>query len=317
MPVWHLVLKIFFSKGDGKRASTANISIEGLVAVNEAAAVRPRFYKIHWDHGRTAGDMNLAATHNAQSVRASLITDRQCVMKLPDTVRLVGNHDGGLLLDITQHLCFSLSPVASAICDLLKTGALQEQVICSIAEQCPDLPRHEIEANVTGFLNDLHKMGLLVSESEACPTIRLPKLLLLVLMSQKRGDAKQAVKPGFLFWKALVGLFAFDVFGFDKHFTHVYAAVKRCAVASVTSHPEAVERICKAINYACVVYPKRVLCLQRSAVTTFLLRRHGIAAQMVMGAQKFPFKAHAWTEVSGLPINERRDVHSLLVWERI
>jgi hypothetical protein len=52
-------------------------------------------------------------------------------------------------------------------------------------------------------------------------------------------------------------------------------------------------------------------------VTTCLLRTCGIPAQMVIGAQEFPFKAHAWTEVDGRAINERRDVQKVyLVWER-
>jgi hypothetical protein len=36
-----------------------------------------------------------------------------------------------------------------------------------------------------------------------------------------------------------------------------------------------------------------------------------------MGAQKLPFKAHAWTEVNGAAINEHQDLHKLCgVWER-
>jgi hypothetical protein len=38
---------------------------------------------------------------------------------------------------------------------------------------------------------------------------------------------------------------------------------------------------------------------------------------MVVGAQKVPFKAHAWTEVNGQAINELRDVQKTYgVWER-
>jgi hypothetical protein len=64
------------------------------------------------------------------------------------------------------------------------------------------------------------------------------------------------------------------------------------------------------VNYACIAYLKGVFCLQRSAVTTCLLPSVGVSAQMVIGAQKAPFKAHAWTEVGGLAINERRDVQN-------
>ena len=121
----------------------------------------------------------------------------------------------------------------------------------------------------------------------------------------------------FLFWKALIGLLIFDVSGFGRNFAYMHKFISSRKVSERTPSPDAVERVCNAINYACVVYPKRVLCLQRSAVTTCLLRSLGVSAHMVMGAQKMPFKAHAWTEVNGQAINERRDVQGIYgVWER-
>lgn len=120
-----------------------------------------------------------------------------------------------------------------------------------------------------------------------------------------------------LIWKALVALLAFDVLGFGRDFAKMYRFVSGWRVSPLTVPQDAVDRICEAVNYACVWYPKRVLCLQRSAVTTCLLRTCGVPAKMVMGAQNLPFKAHAWTEVNGRAINERRDVNKIYcVWER-
>ncbi len=121
----------------------------------------------------------------------------------------------------------------------------------------------------------------------------------------------------FLFCKALIGLLVFDVLGFGRSFAHMHKFVSGRKVSQRTPPADAVERVSNAVNYACVVYPKRVLCLQRSAVTTCLLRSLGVSAYMVMGAQKVPFKAHAWTEVDGRAINERKDVQNIYgVWER-
>lgn len=64
------------------------------------------------------------------------------------------------------------------------------------------------------------------------------------------------------------------------------------------------EGLCRAIDLACVFYPKRVLCLQRSAATAMLLRRHGWNTEMVIGAQVLPFQAHAWVEVDGAVVND-------------
>jgi hypothetical protein len=121
----------------------------------------------------------------------------------------------------------------------------------------------------------------------------------------------------FLTWKGLLVLLAFDVLGFNGNFPKMLKFVRSRRVSRRTSQPDAVNRICDAVNNACVWYPKRVLCLQRSAVITCMLRYYGVPAQMVMGAQKLPFKAHAWTEVDGRAINERRDVQKVYgIWER-
>jgi hypothetical protein len=66
-----------------------------------------------------------------------------------------------------------------------------------------------------------------------------------------------------------------------------------------------VSRLCYAVDLACVFYFKQVLCLQRSAVTTMLLRRHGWEAEMVIGAQVRPFKSHAWVELGREVVNDK------------
>jgi hypothetical protein len=120
-----------------------------------------------------------------------------------------------------------------------------------------------------------------------------------------------------LFWEALIGLLLYDVFGFGHNFNRMHRFVLNWKIAKRLAAPDAVDQVCRAVNYAGVWYPKRVLCLQRSAITTCLLRSQGIPAQMAIGAQKTPFKAHAWTEVNGCAINERKDVRAIYgVWER-
>ncbi len=120
-----------------------------------------------------------------------------------------------------------------------------------------------------------------------------------------------------LFLRALCGLVAYDILNAFRPFRTLHATVKSWKVSSKASPDDAVDRVSRAVNYACAWYPKRALCLQRSFVTTYLLRNLGIPAQMVMGAQRLPFKAHAWVEVNGRAINERSDVRAAYaVWER-
>lgn len=120
-----------------------------------------------------------------------------------------------------------------------------------------------------------------------------------------------------LFLRALFTLFVYDILSMFCGFETIYSMVKNWTVASTTTAEDTINRVCMAVNYACIWYPKQALCLQRSFVTTYLLRKRGIAAHVVLGAQKLPFKAHAWVEVDGQAINERSNVQATYaVWDR-
>src|SRR5712691_10769101 len=121
----------------------------------------------------------------------------------------------------------------------------------------------------------------------------------------------------FLFWKALIGLVALDSLLLVRNFGSLHRIVRNWKSCGGEAPSDTVERVCDAVNHACIWYPKRALCLQRSTVTTCLLRSCGVPAQMVIGAQKLPFKAHAWVEVNGRSVNEKTDVQAVYgVWER-
>jgi len=120
-----------------------------------------------------------------------------------------------------------------------------------------------------------------------------------------------------LFFRALLLLLAYDILRSICRFQTIYSMVRGWKVNRGTVGQSIIDRVCMAVNYACVWYPKQALCLQRSFVTTYLLRKHGVAAQVVLGAQKLPFKAHAWVEVDGRAINERSNVQeTYAVWDR-
>jgi len=120
-----------------------------------------------------------------------------------------------------------------------------------------------------------------------------------------------------LFLNALFGLVAFDLLLAIGKFAAVHRTLRRRKVANAHGTADVTEQVLRAVNLACMWYPKRALCLQRSFVTVCLLRNHGISAQMVLGAQKIPFIAHAWVEVDGCAVNERSNVQARYgVWER-
>lgn len=106
--------------------------------------------------------------------------------------------------------------------------------------------------------------------------------------------------------KAYLALIYFDFCLARGKFTTLYNRVRECPIqVKLKSRPFTVQQVCDAVDLASIWYSKEVLCLQRSAATTCLLRNHGIPAQLVIGAQQMPFRAHAWVEVDGQVVNDK------------
>ena len=72
-------------------------------------------------------------------------------------------------------------------------------------------------------------------------------------------------------------------------FARVHEAVRREKLTPKPNMHDRDHELSRAVDLACVLYFKPVLCLQRSAALALLLRRHGIEAEMVIGAQLLPF----------------------------
>jgi len=106
-----------------------------------------------------------------------------------------------------------------------------------------------------------------------------------------------------LILRAYVLLLSFERALARGEFTRVYRRVRDRACRPSPSNANR-ERACRAVNIACALYFQQVQCLQRSAVVVCLLRDLGIPATLVIGAQRLPFRAHAWVEVNGQVVND-------------
>ena len=90
-----------------------------------------------------------------------------------------------------------------------------------------------------------------------------------------------------------------------REFKELHRMVRGHHARPKRTNPISAENLCHAMDLACVLYFKSVLCLQRSAATTLLLRRHGWNAELIIGAQILPFKSHAWCEIEGIVVNDK------------
>ena len=112
-------------------------------------------------------------------------------------------------------------------------------------------------------------------------------------------------------FSAFVGLLAFDLLLKFGGFQRLIGRVARWPIAEPRiADREICLRVRGMVDRAQMYYPKKAMCLQHSAVVTCLLRRRGIPAEMVLAAQTFPPKAHAWAEVAGEVVNDQSSVKS-------
>lgn len=96
-----------------------------------------------------------------------------------------------------------------------------------------------------------------------------------------------------------------------RPFRVLHRLVRECPVRARASQRWNTEELCHAVDLACVFYFKQVLCLQRSAATTLLLRSYGWKAAMLIGAQVTPPEFHAWVEVGEKIVNDRPYIRDL------
>ena len=116
-------------------------------------------------------------------------------------------------------------------------------------------------------------------------------------------DVRRAARLARLTSGAWMGLAAFDV-ARAAGFGRMHAWLRGLRVKAPAGSDDGVADVIWAVDEACVWYLKRSACLQRSVVATWLLRREGIAATLVIGCRPVPFESHAWVEVDGAVVND-------------
>ncbi len=110
---------------------------------------------------------------------------------------------------------------------------------------------------------------------------------------------------------AFIGLLAFDLLLKFRGFQSLIKKVEHWPTAEPRTADLAICRRVRAmVDRAQMYYPKKAMCLQRSAVITCLLRRRGLPAEMVLGAQEYPPSGHAWAEVGGVVVNDNPAVNT-------
>ena len=234
-------------------------------------------------------------------------------------VRSDTDNDGTAILQIREDKIYTIVGVGSVIWSKLvasKDGLTAQQIVEALSADFKDIPRQQIERDVERFLTTFHQKGFILPDHER---------------SKFRESSRRFAGSTFLFLArsatglllnlrlrvlaAFCGLATIDFLVKLVSFSVLYSFVRDWPVSKQQLGRQAISEINDAVTRALTWYPKQAMCLQRSAVTTNLLRSSGVPAQMISGCQKLPFLVHAWVEVDHEVVNDKsrvQEIHKVL-----
>jgi hypothetical protein len=219
---------------------------------------------------------------------------------------MMGIEHGAVVCDPKHDRLLKLNSTAIEMWQLLSTGQTEAEVVKLTAERYNIDPTRAAE-DLRALLEKISKHGLrvdsylLTTHTEDNPQ---PAQDPFALRAQ---DSQDSCQPGqWLILRAFLGLALVDLILSCGSFRTLLSRVAAWGTKNTELSDKAVvvTEVCAAVERACIWYPKRALCLQRSAITACLLRSTGIAADVVIGARPVPFLAHAWVEVDGAVVND-------------
>ena len=236
----------------------------------------------------------------------------------PD-VRSDTDNDGTAILQIRHDKVYTIVGVGSVIWSKLvaaENGLTAQEIAQALSDEFKDVPRQQIECDVERFLSTFHQKGFIRPQQDRSKnSATLRRFAGSTFLFLARMATRLLLNLRLRVLAAFCGLATIDFLIKLVSFNALYNFVKDWPVNVQKPGRQTIDRINDAVTRALTWYPKQAMCLQRSAVTTNLLRSSGVPAQMIIGCQKLPFLVHAWVEVDREVVNDRprvQEIHKVL-----
>jgi hypothetical protein len=222
------------------------------------------------------------------------------------------DEDGSTILDVANDKIYSLIGVSSLIWAKLAAssrGLMLHNIVDYVSDLFQEVPRQTIEADAAKLLESLRTKGMITAGAkDSYIGSRISKSICRSLIFLARLPASVLLRLRLHTFTAFLGIAMVNLVLRVLGFQMFCEAIKSWPINDRPITPGAKLKICEAVRKAGSWYPRQSMCLQRSAVTTCLLRQSGVAAELVIGCRKIPFGAHAWVEVAGEIANDKRQV---------
>lgn len=253
----------------------------------------------------------------------------------PYTERARTHKDGSVVLSISEDRICKLNGVGALTWMVLEenlNGLTLEEIVTGLQQQFEainaegelryEVSTEQLTSDTARFLNTMTRMKLLQvsrdvrgqdsysirADVSGTTSARVAESSSIDTTRSGAGNIRPSKRETL---SAFLSLLAFDLLLKCASFHSLIKRVEHWPIAKPRSADfETCRRVRAAVDRAQMFYPKKAMCLQHSAVMTCLLRRRGIPAQMVLAAQEFPVRVHAWAEVDGYVVNDRQNVKS-------
>lgn len=222
------------------------------------------------------------------------------------------DEDGSTILDVENDKIYSLIGVGSLIWAKLarsSRGLMFHSIVDDLSQQFQDVSRQTIEADVSNLLESFRSKRIIIAEAKSrYLRSSFSQTINRSLIVFARGSVSLLFRLRLYTLSAFLGIATVNLVLRLLGFRRLCELVKGWPVIECDANPNTKQQVCEAVRKAASWYPRQSMCLQRSAITTCLLRQNGIAADMVIGCRKIPFGAHAWVEVGGEVANDKKQV---------
>jgi hypothetical protein len=215
---------------------------------------------------------------------------------------------GGVLFDPERDRLLKLNATGVEMWHALNSGQSESDIAGQLACKY-GVDRQQVLDDLHNLVSRAAELGLSPSDillAEQQPPDIGPQTAPTFPWYGHEPDASRPLPRRFTILSAVAGLALFDCVLSLLSFNLLCRSVKAWPLKPRRAQDKLmlIGQVCAAVEKACVWYPKKALCLQRSAVTTCILRSYGIQAQMIVGVRPMPFLAHAWVETEGSVVND-------------
>lgn len=194
---------------------------------------------------------------------------------LASHVRSAVHGDRTVLLDLRRERYYSLDEVGTRVWALLGEDADIATIVARLGEEF-DAPIERIEADVNTLLRQLADEWRVIVPVTAAEPPHEPSGVSCALTLTATTMALR-----------VLGL---------RRSLRLADRVSRRARRSAEPSGDFLGNVVRKVDTAAAFFPGRALCLEQSLTLYICLRRAGVPVELRIGAQPYPFAAHAWVQ---------------------